>query len=1165
MVELGRGARTRETDRSLLDTLSLGSAYERRLALVAQFTWKDGGRVLRATADVSSRIRALAFLLVPKVCDDLQALEALKMAHAMRREGQLLLGLVKRQRQSVVDAYLDWLTTQHGVHGFADVVPLASAVGLRKHLPRALERPSRRFWARLARFAPTALSDVLAEQLRAVEGVPDPVTRQLLDTYLARIADQAPTAGLTLADLLLSRGVHLSAPTWRRLAEHQPVQTVALLQRHAAVPTPAGIFARRAHALDVAALQWLVMNQPASLGDARLLLEKLPETVCVAVAEAWCAAVELAPAWGTHLLKRIPEGAERDRVYARWSRAMQNADGIVALEALDALPESLREREARRHMRDVVALEPSPQTRIPYAWLLPWDEALDVLQPYLGHPEGSVRGLALAALLSIPSLRPDAPEVVDAALAMILSRKNEQDTVRRVMLHLPTSWPRRAFRPEHTKAIGQILRDALDAADLSYQAAFSAEQLLIRTFRLDAEWGARWLGTFIKERGGIEEPNLGEHLSDEDLRLTAPQLLTIARAWSKRGRGEAMLGLASSLGSRIALVAGLQELLESVRDTTRSYVLALGLTRGMAKNDRPRFEASLGATMRRWFDQGWEQNIVELASSEPKSQALHPELIAGLERVALHLGNHSESALMAMRRFAVQSFDMLVPRLLKQDASTIQFSVVRDHLHRRRQDLLGPYLDGPVIHGKFATGTTRWLLPFDADFFRWTEAQCTAYSRALAEVCADPERDTPALLTAVTRMAALDWAPMEGLCALVNDSRPVVQERALRVMARCDQGQGAPTLVRSLEGSLARIAIYGLRRAFHGMPPARVVALLADVPLTKVTVAKEVVRLLGEMRSDAAYARLVELDAQPLHRDVRIALLRALWDHLDREPTWGIFERAATGSDMVMATRVGDIPADRLTAETDTRLSAVLALVLARPEPEARIELLQRAPFLAIRDRAHVFLDACGTRIASPYDIEVQAATTALLTRSDERVISRLEPHLRAVLSDRRALQVATSLVLTDMREWRPVFTEAARIAERVVSEDPRLVALRVRCAAAGLEPLDFAARIAELGEAGLLDANAQAACHAEVERLPLEALDSVGARLRASSSAEARRVALGCLVRDAGPRRGWTPEKLAALETLQADPSPLVSGAAQFVFPPRELAAHARLGTPSD
>ena len=42
-------------------------------------------------------------------------------------------------------------------------------------------------------------------------------------------------------------------------------------------------------------------------------------------------------------------------------------------------------------------------------------------------------------------------------------------------------------------------------------------------------------------------------------------------------------------------------------------------------------------------------------------------------------------------------------------------------------------------------------------------------------------------------------------------------------------------------------------------------------------------------------------------------------------------------------------------------------------------------------------------------------------------------------------------------------------------------------------------------------------------------------------------------LIADAGPGRGWTPERLAALAALRADPSPTVAGAAARAWPPRE------------
>jgi hypothetical protein len=228
--------------------------------------------------------------------------------------------------------------------------------------------------------------------------------------------------------------------------------------------------------------------------------------------------------------------------------------------------------------------------------------------------------------------------------------------------------------------------------------------------------------------------------------------------------------------------------------------------------------------------------------------------------------------------------------------------------------------------------------------------------------------------------------------------------------------------------------------------------------------------------------------------------------------------------------------------------------VLARPEPEARIALLQRAAFLAVKDSERTFLSACGARLGSPYDDEVAAAMGAILHRSDERDLERLEGMLAAVASDRRALSVALEQLLSLQVKSRASYMQAASAAERVLSRDARLAPLRVRCASAALAPRELAARLAHMGEEGHLHADALEACHHAVKGLNPGALAAVEARLTASPSAEARRVAVWCLVRDAAPGRGWTPERLARLERLQADASPLVSGAAQAVFPPREM-----------
>nr|GFD60951.1 hypothetical protein [Tanacetum cinerariifolium] len=77
--------------------------------------------------------------------------------------------------------------------------------------------------------------------------------------------------------------------------------------------------------------------------------------------------------------------------------------------------------------------------------------------------------------------------------------------------------------------------------------------------------------------------------------------------------------------------------------------------------------------------------------------------------------------------------------------------------------------------------------------------------------------------------------------------RLAVRDTALRALAHLDGGQGVPVLVAALDDVRARVAIYALRSALLEMPAAQALALLQAVPTEKVTVAKEVLRLLGDL------------------------------------------------------------------------------------------------------------------------------------------------------------------------------------------------------------------------------------------------------------------------------------------------------------------------------
>jgi len=1161
-LDLGRDAPSRPEAVRNLNALAVGDVYARRLALMANYTLRDGKRVLSCLEDPSRRVRNLAFTLVPLCCDDPQAVEALQSAFALRRDRGLAMLLRAHGRSAVVDRHLDWLSTRTGIADFADFVPLGSPAAIKKHLAQALLRPSNIFWKRLARYAPDVMGTVFAERLRAVPGELDAVSRQLVDRHLLRIADAAPNEGLVLAELLETRGIAVPAGAWKRLAVHRPTITLSVLQR-CGVSIADNLFARNPDELSPTALTTLATLAPRSLGDPERFWKRLTAEGRACFLEAWTTHLRARPQWlvdeglvywARHLLGQLEPSDAREFAYQRWSEGARAKDGSIPLEVVGKLPPDLALREGRRHLYDVVALHTRPDVRVNYARFLPWHEALKAVETLLGHPEGSMRSIALRTLFAIAALRPDEPEVVDQCLALAIARKHEQDPVRGAIAQAMLTWPRRVWRKEHTAALGQIVRDALDASDCSHGTAAALEGVVVRRFDLDPDWAATWLFTLVKERGRIYDPSFARLLTDDDLRAAAPALLEVARIWADRERGMPLLQLARGVGKRLDLVPGLGALVAKLLEESTWEYLAHDAATLLQSYDPTRLDAILPATLRRWLKQSWVHSVMRLAASAP--MPLHTEYGEALETIAFgnRLPDEIAAALRVLRNKDYPRFDRVVETLLGRDESLVCLPEVHNHLHTQRQDLLDPFLGHRVITGRFATGKSRWILPFEKGFHKWNTAQNTRFHETLAGLIADKDRDTPTVFRALVILPRLEYAPADALCALADDTRPTVREKAIRVMARCDAGQGVPTLLGCLDDARARFAIYGLRRALKDIPPARVVELLADVPLRKVTVAKEVLRILGALRHPSAFALLQEVDKKPLHRDVRIALLRSLWDHLEHPAAWEIFARAVEAPDWVMAARLGDIPADRLTAESDRKLSALLARVLLRPEPEARIDLLQRAAGLGVRDPDRVFLRACGGRMGSPYDDEVQAATLALMHRADEHDMAALSDLIAAVRDDTRALTVVLQMVLGLPLRSRAVWTQAARAIETALAHDDRLRALRVKVAASWRTGTEWAFEVRRMGEDKTLDHDSLAAVAAGIAAVTVVSLRPMTEHWMESAAPEVRRAAVWSLVRDAGPQRGWTPERLARLKTLMADANPQVAGAARAVFPPREM-----------
>lgn len=1151
MVALGRAARTDPRSAALLEELFKGDPYQRRLVLKSCLGSGNGRQVLHGVTDPSRLVRGAARKLVAQVCDDAQAVAALQETYFVRQHIPILIALYQRKRHWPIDTFLCWLAQRTEDTQITDLIPMASAIVLEQLLPLALQRPSFQFWDRMMSMAPQRLSKILYDELAKRSAAPDNAWQLILARTLPALAQHTPLSCCQLVDLMLARGMAVDARVMRLLIARCPNEVLDVGLRHK-YAFAAASFSTAAFALDAARLARLVAENRAAIGDPQKLFRKLSTQDKPLLLNAWLSNIKSQPSWGRCLLKELTGelAVHREAAYLAWSHAAQDRDGVIRMEELQRLPADLREREAKRHLQEVTQLKTRPNARTQYAIYLTWEEAKAQLQFYLGHPEGETRAHSLNVLLRIPGLWPERTELVDEALRMALARKNEQDPVRLRMFSALETWPKHIWKRHHLPSFAQLLRDALDAADLSHSTAQAMERVLVNLFRIDGDFGGKWLATLIKERGTLYAPRLGDKLSDEEVAALSAPLLQVAQAWAAREREGHLVALCASLGKRLSLVGGLPKLMEQVIDSTTQASTSAALLTLLIEHLPTQGITIAPSVAKRWVKRDWESLLLGLVNQLKELPSGLPDLIESVLASTKHL--YFASGLLAALRYRhAPTFAAILPRLIERDRSYICIESVWQHVHRRRQDLLAPFLGSEVVTGRFATGQTRWVLPFRDHFFRWNVEQHRNFSATLQRITLDPDRDTPTIFWAMERLPKLAFSAADPLIQLTDDKRAFVQEKAVRSLARLDAGQGVPRLVLCLDDARARFAVYALRRALFDMPPTAAVELLRQVPLRKVTVAKEVVRLLGELRSDAAYQLLLSLDSPTLHRDIRIALLRALWDHLERPETWQKLESAANDADWILASRLADIPANRLSVTSEPRLCALLAQVLTRKEPEARIELLRRAPALYLKDLQRIFFAQCLQRINSRFDDEVVAATAAVLARAQEADVAHFGEAVGALRKNRRALQLTVQKLLAVKKTNSRVVDQLCSAAVTALASDEAAQPVYLELAAQHLEAKQLLAELTRLARSGGLQVDALQRVHSALIAQPTEIAEKLELALAQSTEPALRWLAVKVLAEVAGPGQGWTVQRRERLRTYQQDLAPQVASAAQFVFPP--------------
>ncbi len=507
-------------------------------------------------------------------------------------------------------------------------------------------------------------------------------------------------------------------------------------------------------------------------------------------------------------------------------------------------------------------------------------------------------------------------------------------------------------------------------------------------------------------------------------------------------------------------------------------------------------------------------------------------------------------------------FGELARQMLQSDPSCIFLSEMRQYIHAHEQHLLTPYLDENVnLSGRFCIAH-RSSYKLQRGFHRWTQSQQELFAQSRKRYIDDDDAPVLRRQFGLTRLSKLTYINPDILLSYTNDSRPIIRDTALRAASRLDSGQGVPTLLEALEDHRARIAVYALKRAFDSMPKSQALQILRNTTRNKITVAKEVFRLIGDLRCDEAFRTLLELEQTDLQVHVRAALFRGLWPYLEEPETWEVFERAAICPDARIAEEVARIPRYGLSKYAGLSFTKVLVLLISHPSAVVRQAGLNNLVIYHGPETETVLIQLLMKLLQSPIEKEITDAAKQLIENYFVVRPELIAEMFEKLLPNRRVLLAVFNVYMFHIqyRSW----TSTSKMVLDVLKKDPRTVKLRLKL----ILQLPWKDRreqffllAPELHADALFEAQWSLQSY---QYQPVKEIDEMEHDLASSEDEKFRRLGLALLIAQSKRKAGWTKELREKLLRYQEDSSVLVAEAACFVFPPNEDAEDGQLKSDS-
>lgn len=587
-------------------------------------------------------------------------------------------------------------------------------------------------------------------------------------------------------------------------------------------------------------------------------------------------------------------------------------------DVLAVLPHALRDAEAARRLTFREVREDRDRTLALHA-LRAIEHAREPLQKAATSAKAEERAQALTLLVRATGLsRRDLTQT----LASLKRLRNEQDPVRMAALEALAAVPPSLFLAEHLPALTELVTFVVEARDTSYGTRGAIQTLAFRLMQA--------------------------HAAEPDSPLFQFALTTLKRLAGQAGN-LSLPPLEHNLprGAEVRIVAALMPLIRAASERD-SHQLVLTLTRALGRR-------------------AWKVDLLQ-GLLKPATQAHEP-----VARAALDLWLEPP-----------RTRDARVRDLLQQDESAVTIPRVLQHLHHRRQEWLDPYLQGRPLRGRFKTTDLGWVPPVTRGFERWLPRQQRTFSALLVRIAQDSQRSAWERVGVLHVLARMPVVTVDTLKPFLADPEVSVVEAALGSLAWIDRPEtGLPLLLEHLDGDRARVAMYAVPRVARrvsGETLSSALSTLLARERLKVTVHKEVLRLLGTFRSASSLPLLREQWNKPeLHRDVRIAVGHAARQLLDQEEAWTLLEAMADHPDRYVAGGLLDARPENLPPEARPRYTVLLLRVGKHPELELRRQVFRVLPPWAVGSEEAVAAAAAGRVVDLENGAEWREALAALV------------------------------------------------------------------------------------------------------------------------------------------------------------------------------------------